>query len=172
MRDIFKHVSSGNMFNQFQNHNDLIKTNTEELIRNLEKIPDINECEYVFIDTINSPYIKSFLEDKIVITQNKLHDFIMFEYDMMEKNQINEMTKINFRQVVDLVILMDCDKLPKHVEEIIDEDTIISKYLGNDVLYIEDTRNNRYTIITAHEKIILKQRGANTHIEFYKNKNA
>lgn len=158
------------MFKKFHNTKDLRKRNIEELIKNLKEIPDINEFEYVFIDTINIPDISSILENKIVITQNSLNDFIMFEYGMMEEKPVNQMTRINFRQIVDLVILLDCDKVPKNVEEIIDEDTIISKYLGNDVIYIEDARNNMYTIITGHEKIILKQRGAKTYMDLYKNK--
>lgn len=159
------------MFKKFHNRNDLIKTDIEEIIKNLEKVPEIGECEYIFIDNLNFPNNISFLENKIIITQNDLNDFLMFEYDKMENNKIHEMTKINFRQVVDLVILLDSDKLPEDVEQIIDQDTIISKCLGNNIIYIEDTRNSTYMIVTRHEKITLKQRGANTHIEFYKNRN-
>ncbi len=159
------------MFKKFYDRNDLRKINIEEIIKNLEKIPEIEECEYIFIDILNFPDNISFLKNKIIITQNNLQDFLMFEYNKIEDNQSNEITKINYRQIVDLVILLDSDKLPKQLDEIIDKDTIISKYLGNNIIYIEDLRNKMYMIITKHETIVLKQRGVQTHIESYKNRN-
>ena len=158
------------MFKKFHNRNDL-KTDIEEIIKNLENVPEIGECEYIFIDILNLPSNIAFLENKIIITQNDLQDFLMFEYDKIQNNKIQEMTKINFKQVVDLVILLDSDNVSRQVEQIIDQDTIISKCLGNNIIYIEDSRNSTYMIVTQHEKITLKQRGANTHIEFYKNRN-
>lgn len=160
------------MFKKLQNHNDLRKANIEEIIRNLEKFPAVEECEYVFIDILRLPNNISFLKNKIIITQNNLQDFLMFEYNKMEEDKIREVTKINFRQIVDLVILLDSDNVPKEVDEIIDEDTIISKYLGNNTIYIEDVRNNMYMIVTGAEKIVLRQRGAHARIEYYENQNA
>lgn len=148
--------------------NNDIRNNIEDIIKNLENIPGINECEYIFFDSLNFPKNTSFLKNKIIIIQNNIQDFFMFEYDNIEKdNKIRDITELNFRQVVDLVVLLDSGNIPKHMEDIIDQDTIVSKSLGNNIIYIEDLRKNQYIIITKHEKIVLEGKGINTHIKYY-----
>ena len=78
-----------------------------------------------------------------------------------------DITELNFRQIVDLVILLDSENIPEGMDGIIDKDTIVSKSLGNDVIYIEDFRKNQYMIVTKHEKIVFEGRGIDTHITFY-----
>lgn len=145
--------------------------NIEEIIKNLETVPEINECEYIFIDSLNFPKNAAFLKNKIIITQNNLQNYLMFEYNCMEKynNQIKDITELNFKQIADLMILSDSDNIPKNLEEIMDKDTIISKNLGNNILYIEDIRKNIYIIITKNEKIVIEGRGLETNIKFYEN---
>ena len=89
----------------------------------------------------------------------------------MEKynNQIKDITELNFKQIADLMILSDSENIPKNLEEIMDKDTIISKNLGNNILYIEDIRKNIYIIITKNEKIVIEGRGLETNIKFYEN---
>jgi hypothetical protein len=91
----------------------------------------------------------------------------MFENrDVQENGKITNMTKVD-PVIVDLLILSNFDKLPKHIENIIDEDTIIYKNLGNDVIYIEDYRNNYFILITANEKIVIRGNGTGTSIKQY-----
>ena len=145
--------------------------NIEEIIKNLETVPEINECEYIFIDSLNVPKNTAFLKNKIIITQNNLQNYLMFEYNCMNKynNQIKDITELNFKQIADLMILSDSENIPKNLEEIMDKDTILSKNLGNNILYIEDIRKNIYIIITKNEKIVIEGRGLETNIKFYEN---
>lgn len=145
--------------------------NIEEIIKNLETVPEINECEYIFIDSLNFPKNAAFLKNKIIITQNNLQNYLMFEYNCMEKynNQIKDITELNFKQIADLMILSDSENIPKNLEEIMDKDTIVSKNLGNNIFYIEDIRKNIYIIITKNEKIVIEGRGLETNIKFYEN---
>jgi hypothetical protein len=138
------------------------------LIKHIKTIPEINECEYIFIDNINfNNFRNPFLKNKIFLTQNKLNEFVMFENrDVQENGKITNMTKVD-PVIVDLLILSNFDKLPKHIENIIDEDTIIYKNLGNDVIYIEDYRNNYFILITANEKIVIRGNGTGTSIKQY-----
>ncbi|MBE6486950.1 MAG: hypothetical protein E7Z85_08940 [Methanosphaera stadtmanae] len=150
--------------------NNDVNNNIEEIIKNLENLPDISECEYIYLDTLNIPKNTSFLKNKIIITQNNLQDFLMFEYDNIDNtNQIKDITELNFRQMVDLVILLDSENIPKNITDIIDKDTIVSKNLGNNIIYIEDLRKNQYTIISKYEKIVIEGRATETHIKFYEN---
>lgn len=149
----------------------IINNNIEEIIKNLETVPEINECEYIFIDSLNVPKNMPFLKNKIIITQNNLQNYLMFEYNCMDKcnNQIKDITELNFKQIADLMILSDSKNIPKNLEEIMDKDTILSKNLGNNILYIEDIRKNIYIIITKNEKIVIEGRGLETNIKFYEN---
>ena len=124
-----------------------------------------------FIDSLNVPKNMPFLKNKIIITQNNLQNYLMFEYNCMEKynNQIKDITELNFKQIADLMILSDSKNIPKNLEEIMDKDTILSKNLGNNILYIEDIRKNIYIIITKNEKIVIEGRGLETNIKFYEN---
>ncbi len=148
-------------------NNNVRQYDIEKVIKNLQSVPDINECEYIFIDILNFSKSIPFLENKIIITQNNLNDFLMLEYESEETNSYNEMTKTNFNMIVDLVILLDSENIPKKINELVDEDTIISKNLGNDVTYVEDLRNNQQMICTKYEKIVLEGNGVNTHIKYY-----
>lgn len=146
-----------------------LSINIEEIIKNLQNLEDINECEYIYLDTLNFPKNTSFLKNKIIITQNNLQDFLMFEYDnIADNNGIVDITELNFRQMVDLVILLDSENLPKHIEDIIDKDTIVSKNLGSNIIYIEDLRKNQFMIVTKYEKIVIEGRGTQTRVKYYK----
>ena len=153
---------------KFSINNDMRNNNIGEIIKNLENLPGINECEYIYLDNINFPKNTVFLKNKIILTHNDIQNFSMFEYDNIVHNKIKDITELNFRQIVDLVILTDSEKIPKDIDEIIDKDTIVSKSLGNDVIYIEDMRKNQYMIITKHEKIVIEGRGIETHLTYYK----
>lgn len=148
-------------------NNDLRNNDIEEIIKNIENLPGINECEYVYLDRLNFPENTTFLKNKIILTQNTIQNFLMFEYDKIVHNKIMDITELNFRQIVDLVILLDSENIPEGMDGIIDKDTIVSKSLGNDVIYIEDFRKNQYMIVTKHEKIVFEGRGIDTHITFY-----
>lgn len=148
-------------------NNDLRNNDIEEIIKNLENLPDINECEYIYVDSLNFPKNTAFLKNKIILTHNNIQNFLMFEYDNIVHNKIMNVSELNFKQIVDLVILVDSENIPKDMNEIIDKDTIVSKSLGNDIIYIEDLRKNQYMIITKHEKIVIEGRGIETHIKYY-----
>ena len=144
------------------------KVESLDLIKNLEKIPEIEACEYIFIDDLRIPNIHTpFLQNKILITHDNLKDFLMFDSsDIMTNGQINNMTKLNYKQRVDLVILNNFKNNPYNLDRLIDKDTIIMKNLGQNVLYIEDFRNNMYMIITRNERIIIEGKGATTQMKY------
>lgn len=91
----------------------------------------------------------------------------MFETcDIQHNGQINNMTKLQYNQRVDLVILNNYNKTP-NMESLIDKDTIITKNLGDNVFYIEDLRNDLYIIITETERLVIEGRGAKTQIKYH-----
>lgn len=151
-----------------QNSGRIKKVESLDLIKNLEKIPEIDACEYVFIDDLRIPNIRTpFLQNKILITQNSLKDFLMFDSsDIMANGKINNMTRLNYQQRVDLVILNNFENNYSELERLIDNDTIIMKNLGQNVLYMEDFRNNMYMIITRNERIIIEGKGATTQMKY------
>ncbi len=151
-----------------RNSGKINKVESLDLIKNLEKIPEIEACEYIFIDDLRIPNIHApFLQNKILITQDSLKDFLMFDSaDIMANGQIDNMTRLNYKQRVDLVILNNFEKNHNELERLIDKDTIIMKNLGQNVLYIEDFRNNMYMIITRNERIIIEGKGATTQMKY------
>lgn len=140
------------------------------LLKSIEKIPEINECEYVFIDDLSIKNINTgILENKILITQNNSKDYLMFDINDIEENgKINNITKLESQLVVDLVIL-NKQVIPQDMENFIDQDTIITKYLGNNIIFMEDNRNNICIFITEHERFIIKGNGVETQMLFYEN---
>lgn len=154
--------------NLFQS-NEIQKTTTENLVKNIENLPDIDECEYIYIDDLNIiNKDSSFLKNKILITQNSLKEYLMFETsDLLNDGQDYNMTKMKSSHVVDLLILNNFNKTPNNMENLIDQDTIITKNLGNNLIYIEDSRNDLYMIITQKERFVIEGRGTRTHIRLY-----
>lgn len=129
---------------------------------------EIKECEYIYIDDLNNEILDTQLpENKIFITQNSLNEYLMFETkDIQPNGHINNMTKINYKQKVDLIIINN--DTPKHnIENIIDQDTIITKKLNPNIIYMEDCRKERCVIITEHEKLIIDGRGTDTKIQVH-----
>ncbi|RAP48077.1 MAG: hypothetical protein BZ135_01070 [Methanosphaera sp. rholeuAM6] len=94
----------------------------------------------------------------------------MFETnDIQHNGQINNMTKLQYKQRVDLVILNNFNKTP-NMDSLIDKDTIITKNLGDNIFYIEDLRNDLYIIITEKERLVIEGRGAKTQLKYHETK--
>ena len=74
------------------------------------------------------------------------------------------------KPVVDLVIL-NRQVIPEDIEKFIDQDTIITKDLGSNVIYMEDSRNNICIFITEYERFVIKGNGAQTRMLLYENYN-
>lgn len=171
-QEIEKNFSGGvNIHKNLIQANNVQKIATEKLLKNLEKLPDIDECEYIYVDDIDIPNFQNkFLRNKILITQNSLKEYLMFETnDIQHNGQINNMTKLQYKQRVDLVILNNFNKTP-NMDSLIDKDTIITKNLGDNIFYIEDLRNDLYIIITEKERLVIEGRGAKTQLKYHETK--
>lgn len=156
--------------NQFHEKNNKTGEYFIKILSNLEMSSEINECEYVYIDEIDIKHVKCpLLENKIVITK-KINDYFMLESDKITNNP--QMTKLNYKHIVDLLILINQEnKNLQDIKELMDKDTIIIKNLGNDIIYIEDKRQEIKTIITEYEQIVLTQNGINTKLKYYEKHN-
>lgn len=125
----------------------------------------INDCEYIYIDDINSQYVKHpIFKNKIILTQ-KTNDFFMFENTALSKD--SEMTKLDYKHIVDLLILNNQSKISQNIESLIDKDTLVIKNLGHNVIYMEDKRKQIKIIITPFEKIVLSNEGIYTELNYY-----
>lgn len=137
----------------------------ENLLNDIKTDNEINNCEYIYIEDIDLQDVNNpFLKNKIIITR-KINDYYMFENTNITTKP--KMTKLNYNHIVDLLILNNQAKNYANLEEIMDEDTILLKNLGNNVLYIEDIKKQIKIILTPYEKIILSKDGINTQMRYY-----
>ena len=153
-----------------KNTQNYIDKNVNNIFKNLNIISEINESEYVYLDKIDLQYINNqLLKNKIVITK-KINNYYMFENNYLDNTK--DMTKLDYKQIVDLIILNNTEKgLTKDIEELIDNDTIIIKNLGNNIIYIEDKKKEEKIIITGCEKIVIKGNGIYSQLHYYEQLN-
>ena len=149
------------LLNTMANHNNFMEENRDEL----KNISQFNECEYVFIDDLNNEKVReNIFENKTLLSFDE-DELIMLESEDFKADNNNH-TKLNYSQQADLAIITKEHNI-NLVEDIVDEDTIVTKYLGNDVMYMEDSRNELSLIVTECEKLILEGKGVNTKLTYY-----
>lgn len=126
---------------------------------------EINNCEYIYIEDIDLQDVNNpLLKNKIIITR-KINDYYMLENTNITTKP--KLTKLNYNHIVDLLILNKQTKNYESLRKIMDEDTILLKNLGQNVLYMEDIKKQIKMILTPYEKIILSNNGINTQMKYY-----
>lgn len=153
-------------------HYRILKGNTKNLFKDVELRAMLIIVTVATLLVMLSLYTQGYynLRNKILITQNSLKEYLMFETnDIQHNGQINNMTKLQYKQRVDLVILNNFNKTP-NMDSLIDKDTIITKNLGDNIFYIEDLRNDLYIIITEKERLVIEGRGAKTQLKYHETK--
>lgn len=148
-------------------NNDIKINEKTDIVKKIINIPneysEINDCEYIYIDTIDLKNLNnSIFKNKTILTK-KFDDYFILENTISTKPGL---TKLNYKHIVDLLILNNTT-IQRDLHEIIDQDTIIIKKLEDNIIYVEDTRKNIKMIITPYEKIIIKNNGINTNLEYY-----
>lgn len=134
----------------------------------LSNIPEYEYLEYIFLDNIKySKYIVDYTKhnNSYILSLNDNDELYILE----ENNDDNIIdfhdNVINSRPELDLIIITDESKIPdNYIQEMITQNTIITKIFNNNITYIEDNVSDNKILITESDTYILNGSGVKTSI--------
>ena len=139
-----------------------LKENLNKLYKILTSLVDWNYMEYIYIDNntiFDNLDLKNLTENKLIIKTDKQKQLHMI--DLYSEN--NKDTIINDTPHVDLIIMGDSSNCEDTINDMIDIHTLITKVTRN-IIYIQDTLNEKRLIIIDDLIVKLEGTGINTKV--------
>lgn len=144
------------------------KNNFSKILRN---IPEHEYVEYVYLEDkeVSKNIFKNLEEtDTYLLTLNSNNELYIID-NRPETNIIdyNENT-ITSRPELDLIIISEATNIPnKYIQDMVTQNTIITKIFDNNITYIEDTMSDKKILIIDNDTYTIIGSGIETKI--YKN---
>ena len=140
----------------------ILEDNLNTLSKILTSLVDWNYMEYIYIDNnaiFDTLNLKNLTKNKIIIKRDKQKQLHMIDlYSENEKDTI-----INDTHPVDLIIMGDSSNYEDTINDMIDRHTLITK-VNTNIIYIQDTFNEKRIIIIGDLVVKLEGTGVNTKV--------
>ncbi|MBE6494281.1 MAG: hypothetical protein E7Z84_06710 [Methanosphaera stadtmanae] len=139
-----------------------LEDNLNRLSKILTSLVDWHYMEYIYIDNntiFDNLDLKNLTKNKVIIKTDKQKQLHMIDlYSENEKDTI-----INDTHPVDLIIMGDSSNYEDTITDMIDKHTLITK-VNTNIIYIQDSLNEKRLIIIGDLVIKLEGTGVNTKV--------
>jgi len=136
----------------------------------MDDISDIENFEYLFIQNKLLDYNLNHVlgKDNIILTDDAENDSIyMINSDTINKTALENKTQVKHTPKMDMIMIDDSQAIKenKHLQNSIDQHTIITKLINENIFYIEDSLKEIRIIISPQTKILILGEGIQTDVK-------